>query len=142
MTDTKERPAPPAIEARAPDCPICWRETSFVDDCFECEDCGCYWPKGFDEPGEWTEPDEPQCTSTHQPFKDNPYVRDQETREQVLRCVLDDGHAGEHRHPDHIGEWTDASPNTARLDVEDEAPAPSAKPPLVVDVHLPEVADA
>lgn len=118
-----QRPAPPELEASPPDCSICGQETEAgPDGDFTCERCQCFWP-GFWEPGEWMDPDMPQCPSTAQPFADFTAERHDWLRAMVFRCVLDTGHEGRHESPDYTFGWFDAEQLA-------EAPA-SAEPQLL-----------
>lgn len=111
MTDTITRPAPPPLVPRCPDCSICGAETYFEDGGFRCDDCCAWWDEtGLDqEPGEWDEPERPQCPVTVQPYRYNDYITDPAIRSRVYRCVLSEGHADEHAHPDVYGyvNWSD-----------------------------------
>ncbi|WP_116051902.1 hypothetical protein [Amycolatopsis palatopharyngis] len=99
-----DRSAPPAIELCCPDCPICREETSYEDSAFECQPCNAYWPNGVGEPGEWLEPDAEQCEAEIQPLLGNPYA-DKELQATVERCILDDGHDGDHRAANGLDSW-------------------------------------
>lgn len=95
MPDTKTRPAPPPLEYRCPDCPLCYVETSHEDDSFYCEACGAWWNSNGNDDGEWSDPDVEQCDATVQPLADNPLVSD-EARAEVIRCVLTADHTSKH----------------------------------------------
>lgn len=99
---TTPRPQPPPLEARCPVCSICGKETSYVDDDFECEHCGCRWPSvGYHlDVGEWLDETATQCQATAQPYLDNTWIPDNDQRKQeVFRCV---------RNADHdVSEWAE-----------------------------------
>lgn len=99
MTD---RTPPPPLAPRCPDCSICGAETNYVDESFECDNCGCYWPDSgaaYDEPGEWHWPDR-QCDADIQPFVDNQFVDPTAPyKYRTYRCLLGQDHDGKHRHP-------------------------------------------
>jgi hypothetical protein len=98
-----ERPTPPPLEARCPDCSICGKETSYYDESFRCEGCEASWPaddRAYTDEGEWEDPEAEQCDERVQPWLNNPYVTDPEHRRQVVRCLLNDGHSGNHANPD------------------------------------------
>lgn len=101
-----ERPAPPPLEARAPDCSICGKETSYCDESWLCESCDASWQadgSAYTDDGEWTDPDAEQCEVRVQPWLDKSYVTDPEQKRQVVRCLLDADHVLHdvpHRNPD------------------------------------------
>lgn len=101
-TPTAIRTAPPPLTPRCPDCSICGKETYYEDGGFRCDDCAAWWDEdGLDEkPGEWDEPEKPQCPATVQPHLENGYITDPEIKTRVYRCVLDAGHDGDHADPD------------------------------------------
>ena len=75
-----ERPAPPPLVIRAPDCPFCGNEVSSDGDGYTCESCECSW--SFDgDGGAWIDEAAPQCGA----------VIDDD------RCALTAGHDGPHR---------------------------------------------
>jgi hypothetical protein len=108
MIETTSRPAPPPLEIRCPDCPICSKETT-PEDGFVCEPCGAYWPyEGIgDEHGAWLEDDAEQCPATIEPYKSYVDRRFDSIRDNRYRCYLDADDHAEHRHPDHIGSRSD-----------------------------------
>jgi hypothetical protein len=101
-----ERPAPPPLEARCPDCSICGNETHYSDEQFVCEHCECGWPadnRAYSDEGEWNDPDAEQCTERVQPWLDNNWVTDPELKRQVVRCLLNADHTEHevaHRNPE------------------------------------------
>ncbi|SDZ57239.1 hypothetical protein SAMN05216215_110714 [Saccharopolyspora shandongensis] len=106
---TPTRPAPPGLEIPCPPCSVCSEETNASPDrTFDCEHCECSWSTDNPEqPGEWWEPEAPQCRSTRKPYihltQLNPEIRD-----QVVRCLLHEGHGGKWHYAADIG-WTGAS---------------------------------
>lgn len=104
------RPLPPPLEARCPDCSICGEETSYQDDGFACERCGCWWPEllGHESSGEWLDDEAAQCEVTVQPYLENTWVKDEDERKhKTYRCVRDADHLDspfdegrEHANPD------------------------------------------
>ncbi len=103
-----ERPAPPPLEARCPDCSICGKETDYSDEQFVCEQCECYWPadnRAYDDRGEWNDPEAKQCAERVQPWLDNTWVTDPEHKREVVRCLLDASHT-EHDVPHGNPEMT------------------------------------
>ena len=117
MSDTTEtssdRPKPPPLEARAPDCSLCGVETSY-DDGFVCESCEAYWPVDFHlhDHGEWHDPGEEQCGATTRPWADS--VHDI-LRDKAYRCWLAVGHAGEHAGVDQTGDVIQWKPKRERV---------------------------
>lgn len=99
MTDTiATRTAPPPLTPLCPDCSICGTETRYEDGGWRCDDCCAWWDEsGLDtKPGEWDNPDTPQCEETIQPHLNNHYITDPEIKTRVYRCLLDAGHDGNH----------------------------------------------
>jgi hypothetical protein len=90
-----ERPAPPPLQPRSPDCPLCTRETNWQDDGYACEDCSAWWPERVtgEEPGEWLEADEAQCEETVAPYVHNLWIPANDPRKHlVFRCLLTENH--------------------------------------------------
>jgi hypothetical protein len=108
-----ERPAPPPLEARCPDCSICGKETDYYDESFRCESCGACWPadnSAYTDEGDWEDPDAEQCDERVQPWLNKEWVTDPEQKRRVVRCLLDEGHVAhgeKHRNPDMTAMWTD-----------------------------------
>lgn len=106
----RRRPAPPPLVSVCPACSICGKETTSEDDTFVCQYCECSWPQdGIDEqPGEWHNPDAPQCPETVQSYQDNTWIKPGDPRKHTaFRCVRDADHTRskhvdikEHSHPD------------------------------------------
>lgn len=104
------RPVPPPLLFRSPDCPICAEETNAQPDSFDCEKCWCSWPRDADcdTNGEWDYPETPQCEVTVQPYLDNSWIANDDSRKQLsYRCVRDADHveagfaeAKQHAHPE------------------------------------------
>lgn len=105
-----DRPLPPPLEARCPDCSVCGEETNYVDASFDCENCNCSWSESgvsYDS-GEWLDPEVDQCAETVQPYLDNTWIKDDDERKQKsYRCVRDADHVDstrpkvrEHAHPE------------------------------------------
>lgn len=89
------RPLPPPIKPRNPACPLCTEETHWQDDGYACEACCAWWPERVtgEEPGEWLDPDAPQCDEIVQPYLDNTWIKDDDPRKHSsYRCLLNEGH--------------------------------------------------
>lgn len=106
-TETVLRPSPPPLQPRCPACSLCAEETEAADDGYACYRCDAWWPEdpsGY-EPGEWLTPDEPQCETTVQPYLDNTWIKDDDSRKNnEYRCLLNEGHyepGGESMHANH-----------------------------------------
>lgn len=101
------RPAPPPLQPRYPDCSLCHEETRYEDDGYACERCDAWWPERVTgaEPGDWHDPDAPQCVETVKPYLDNTWIKDDDPRkEREFRCLLDAGHyepGGDSMHANH-----------------------------------------
>lgn len=100
-----DRAAPPDLEFRYPDCPLCCKEVGGDGGGFWCENCGTTWSRDGQD-GEWNDPDAAQCASTVQPFRDAGYPN---IASDVFRCLLADDHGGKHNNPEWT-EWGDDSP--------------------------------
>lgn len=88
------RTPPPGLPIEIPPCPLCWRTVDCTVDGFECPDCEVHWSYEDQEaPGEWFEPEREQCQATMRPLS---------AYERSVRCVLAQGHNGEHRTEDVI----------------------------------------
>lgn len=114
-----DRPTPPPLEPRAPDCPLCHTEVSLEDSHWYCDTCGCEWPyDDWDACGEWRDPDAQQCTEERQPFTLPEHA---EFHSHRYRCILDLGHDGWHYGvriaPSHdsndIFDWRQGEPATS-----------------------------
>jgi hypothetical protein len=113
------RPLPPPLEVRCPDCPICGTETdASPDNTFDCQDCGCSWPRDqsngghpTDDPGEWNDPDADRCpaTTTSTWWAEGVYAH----------CLLTAGHGRM-----HYGAHSD-DPNAIAFWITDAAAAPA-----------------
>lgn len=93
--ETSERPVPPPLQPRCPDCSLCGEETNWEHDGYACQYCDAQWSERVTggEPGSWLEPDEPQCEETTSPYVDNTWIPDDDPRKNlVFRCLLSDGH--------------------------------------------------
>jgi uncharacterized Zn ribbon protein len=110
---TSQRPLPPPLVPRAPDCSICGQETEFQDG-WECPHCGAYWSddnRAYEEPGEWYDESLPRCESIHRPYEK--YANSEldnlrELRWVQYRCILELGHkdGSKHIHPECVLGWT------------------------------------
>lgn len=76
---------------RCPDCRLCGRETDNADGELICIHCRVGWSNSdYWRPG-YRLDDEPQCAAETSPYPDQPTVA-----HYRYRCVLNDGHEGNH----------------------------------------------
>lgn len=108
--ETLKRPTPPELEFRAPDCPMCARETDCDGDSFSCPDCGASWDRDGSG-GEWDNPDEPGCPASYEPFNTGTLdPKHESVRHHAERCILPADHRGKHRAFEEWFAWTDDDP--------------------------------
>jgi hypothetical protein len=82
------RTAPPNLEFRAPECPVCDTETVHNGDGFECEGCCLNWHT--DGTGGTADEDTPQCQSEAMPWVGNADYP--ALAHHRYRCIRDEGH--------------------------------------------------
>jgi hypothetical protein len=112
-TEPVDRPAPPPLEYRAPDCSICGVEVDHDGDGWRCYSCDASWGNDFDgEDGEWDEEFYPELAEARCAASIEQYG-------EALQCVLLEDHVDapeptgryprhnprRHRHPDSLGGW-------------------------------------
>lgn len=110
----KPRQAPPDLEFRCPDCPICDKELDTDGDSFVCYTCDAHWSMDGRK-GAWFEAEQIACPSKIKPF-DRPDLEPkyEDIRHAIEACVYEDGHAGKHKSIDTYWGWDDGDPRCVR----------------------------
>jgi hypothetical protein len=108
------RPAPPDLEFRCPDCPMCDKETGTDGDSFVCEGCEAHWSMDGRR-GEWFDATETGCPAVIEWFNQPDLAPEHESiRHETDACILPDDHGGKHRAVDSWTTWDDDDPRVIR----------------------------